>query len=206
MTQPLDRSSDTHSAGVQELSEQGVGYRKGQCAERNYALGEARLTDVLSQWWKTCAWVSPYSRGVRTDHLMALAGLGLNEAHFLGAVKRRLREIMGEGDWAWFDGREVKGKKRDTTDGRIVQNFRSFRRLCVNGGQAAYGKKLSQLGCCVDIFYIETGPKVSRRGHPDIYLRLNTHSVEPLLLHLSSVSEIPEVDRSRPSLGPSTAG
>ena len=82
---------------------------------------------------------------------------------------------------------------RDVSD-KILENLKSFRRLCLEGGMSPYGYKLKQIGCCIDMFLEEGSVKNTSGKYRDYkiwHIRLNTHSTVPLLIKIRTKRDIP---------------
>jgi hypothetical protein len=174
---------------------------------RGHSLTKDRRRFILDEWHRTRRFASPYSVGPRSDCLIALSELGLNQAWSELEVKLKLKEVMsrrvyadGQNGWDRFEKKPSRGKKPHFLEDRIYDNFKSFRRLCKNRGLHPYGKRLSQLRCSVDIFIVRK--LVGQQEHVERFLRLNTYSGSPLLVEVGDRSEIPEVDRGRLTFGP----
>lgn len=187
---------------------------------RGFALSENKVQEVLDRWNGSGVFCSPYSRGIRSDHLNALVALGVNQAWSIADILPKLREIMTarqvkrskdktiSNAWEVFtekdhdDKRLSKIRRPQPVLQRIYDNYVSFRRLGYgeNKGWSPYGRKLEQIGCCIDIFLIR-----QRHGTSTIvqkFIRLNTHSDTPLSMSLSDPSKIPPVDARKPTMGP----
>ena len=183
----------------QAVGDTAVTVKKG----RNHELSEVKLAERLRLWHKTGRFVSPYCRGVRTAHLEALVELGINQAWSDAQCMKKVKELLSavdvRGVSAW---NRWLARSPTTADGpalleRVYENYKSFRKLCLKRGDNPYGKKLQQMGCCVDFFRDAKGVR---------YIRLNQYSTEPLSMRVVSRSDIPEVDRSRGTLGPEWVG
>lgn len=202
---------------VQKSIEEGErGKRNGV---RGFSLSAAKLELLLAEWHRTGSFVSPYTRGVRTDHLMALANLGVNRAWSLDEIMPVLRRLMGEERWKKFViyKRAKRFKNPNEEPERIWDNYRSFRRLCKDHlgrvgyeGKSPYGMRLWQIGCCIDLFVVEKsvdkknhhGGGMTSDDHVERYVRLNTYSNDPLKMMVQSRKFIPAVDRRGKTLGP----
>lgn len=172
---------------------------------RGHSLSDAKIKEIIAEWKKTHIFVSPYSHGFRTDHLMALVSLGINKEWSLSEIRPVLKAIMSDElhfdvkyqtKWGRFLSREAGSSATD----RILSNYKSFRRLCLHGGNNPYGKRLIQIGCCVDLFKEPVG---NANNHAFLwYMRLNTHSTVPLLLEVLDRESIPVVDLLGNTSGP----
>jgi hypothetical protein len=168
---------------------------------RGHSITDDKVKNLLMEWHRTGRFISPYSRGPRTDHLIALAELGVNKAWSLAEILNKLQEIMSRPDHvkngvsAWSKFTSKKRQNLQPVMDRIYDNFRSFRRLCKRWGRNPYGFRLRQIGCCIDIFVDATN-----RGKK--YIRLNTFSSEPLKIVVDGREGIPEVDMRGTTLGP----
>jgi hypothetical protein len=207
---------------VQEREESDVGRRKKrgrvEGSGTGYVLSKSELRHRLSEWHRTGVFQSPYSRGVSTDFLNALARLGLNQPHANGAVRRAIEEEMsgagrrsrGMSDFDyWCEKHNPKATRLYRVEWRIHEIFRSLHRLNP-ATRAPVGLKLAQMGCCVDICWYLTPEGPGRTPGKNYFYRLNTHSSKPLLQELvvagirgdEAMLLIPPVDFSQPTLGP----
>jgi hypothetical protein len=191
---------------------------------RKHHLSSGQVASFLKQWKDTGKFISPYTKGVYTYHLLALVQLGVNEAHSINAIYKVLEKMMKTGvpgrngldDWERFLKQNKGAANGLLPKAKIWQNARQFVRF---GGQNPYGKKLSQLGCVVDRFEVNVdmgGSTIKQR-----YIRLNTYAFrgftqdeyrdaivcEPLHLdNLPSAESIPKIERRMEwTLGPHVA-
>jgi hypothetical protein len=102
---------------------------------------------------------NPYrAAGAYFGAVQSLFELGSNEFHQYSVVKAKMESIMslvidkkkGKTAWQKFSGKSAKVGAVSAKDvlGRIQHNFRVLQRL---GGLNCYGKKLADLGTCIDI-------------------------------------------------------
>jgi hypothetical protein len=179
---------------------------------RKYHLKRKQLERALAEWHATGRFRSPYVKSVLSDFLNALAGLGLNRHWEDGEVVNAMRALMnvpsrvrgGLTDWERFSKKPKRTANGKTMEGRIETMVRSLRKTNASGALFPMGRKLEQMGCCVDMFFFEEevpgehGPeKMVRR-----FYRLNTHSTRPLCMRIQAMDEVPPVNVSHKSLGP----
>ena len=133
----------------------------------------------------------------------------MNRAWTLGEIKTVLRQVMTDEEhthkktkvtkWQRFEKRPRGKRAKDVTE-RILDNFRALQRLCRKRGVNAYGYRLKQLGCCIDIFsepryeevVLRGGKKKTQRSMIK-YIRLNTYSDDPKSLRVRSRESIDQV-------------
>jgi len=181
---------------------------------RKYHLTVEKRASVLSSWRTLGVWVSPYVKSIMTDFLMSLASLGVNKPHGISCIRVAMKLRMdvldrtrgGITDWQRFDKHPKRTGCGLTMPGRIEVLARSLRKTYGSGSPHPVGRKLEQIGCCVDIFIHEfflPGEDGGKERHMTNFYRLNTHSTVPLIDRVSSPDKIRLVDKSESSLGPS---
>ena len=192
---------------------------------RKYHLKKEKVQAVLAKWHATGKFVSPYCKSITTDFLNALAALGLNEAHHSGQVATAMKKLMdlptrvrekdGLTDWEHFKKKPKRTDKGKSMPGRIETLARNLRKTAGSGSPYPEGRKLEQIGCCVDLFIREweeeqphpdkdkaaAGEMVTVKMSENFY-RLNTHSVKPKIVRIVDVKQIPPVNLSVRGLGP----
>ncbi len=193
---------------------------------RKYHLTQEKVQAKLAQWHATGKFVSPYCKSVTTDFLNALADLGLNKAHHTGRVVATMRRMMnvpdrirddGMTDWEVFEKKEKRTDNGKSLPGRLETLARNLRKTKGSGSPYPEGRKLEQIGCCVDIFIREwkeeephRDPELRAKGETEwmpkkeCFFRLNTHSTEPRIIRVVNVEDVSlhPVDRSAKTMGP----
>jgi hypothetical protein len=194
---------------------------------RKYHLTKEKVQAVLAKWHATGAFVSPFSKGVTSDFLMALAALGPNQVWHTGRVAAAMKKLMdvpermrdGITDWKRYRDREARSGKRksQTPPKRIETLARNLRKTVGSGSPYPEGRRLEQIGCCVDIFIwdherldLHSDPERAAKGEKevhdvhDVYYRLNTHSTKGSIIRLEDPSEIEKhpVNLKAKGLGP----
>jgi len=139
---------------------------------------------------------NPYrAAGAYFGAVQALVELGANEFHVYPVVKARMQAIMekvfdarkGKNAWQKFDGKSARESAVQPKDilGRIQHNFRVLQRL---GGLNCYGKKLADLGSCIDI---------KRDSNGRWYYRLNTHFDVKTMKPMFDISEFHDAQEAK---------
>jgi hypothetical protein len=189
---------------------------------RKYHLTAKELSAKLEGWHKARVFRSPYARGVLSDFLNALSDLGVNEIHSGAAVQNQMMKIMsvetenkattrvrnGVSDWDRFEDRPSKW----TMPKRIACTALSLRKTksasienCPKGKEPSIwliGRKLEQMGCCVDIVVLETPDIGDEEQPPTLHYRLNTYSSHALKMDVQRLEQFPKVNFGDPTLGP----
>lgn len=178
---------------------------------RKYHLSRRKLDAVLAKWRASGRFVSPFSKGVTTDFLTALATLGVNQVWHTGKIATAMKGLMhtsarvrdGKTDWERYRDKRSKAKKSQTLPARIETLARDLRKTLDAGSLFPEGRRLEQIGCCVDIFIwdhkelrphedpakAEAGEKQLVNVH-DTYYRLNTHSTRGKIIRIDDPSEL----------------
>lgn len=184
---------------------------------RRYHLPETKLKAKLKEWRETGVFPSPFTKSILGDMVTALAQLGANQCHPLFMVKARMKDIMsqphpnrwktrvrnGITDWERFVNKDKKTENGKDVRGRLLWAAMSLRRFAHEGSSNPVGEKLRQMGACVDVFRVGPERNVEECR---VYLRLNTHSVNPLKDFLESEAQIPPVNFDAPTMGPEAEG
>jgi hypothetical protein len=174
--------------------------RRARC----YSLSDVRVKRLLKKWKTTGVFPSPYRQGIISDQINTLAALGVNIAWPLYKVMAGLKALMsdrvmksGKTAWEEFVNTRRRGKKvenRKDEVGRVWLNFRALRKLPRRDKwNHPVGYKLRQMGSCIDLFWERGGQK---------YVRLNTHSINPISQEIANETCIPPVDTSKKTKGP----
>ncbi len=94
--------------------------------------------------------VNPYKKtGIYGTFVQALINLGTNKKHAFLDVKDAMQTIMGQ-KWQQFENKQSRNSLfAKDVNGRIMHNATTLQRV---SGNHPYGKKLQQLGMCIDIY------------------------------------------------------
>lgn len=172
---------------------------------RTYHMNEKKRKKLLEEWHTTGVFPSPFSKGIYTYLINALANLGVNKILSFPEVREEMKRIMSEVKagrvtaWEKFENRKRSdGKRMTSVRDRLMWQIKGLRKLSKTNSSFPAGEKLSQLGACIDVFFVPPvwTPSDKNRCCKDnssaVYLRLNTHSVLPLNVMVQSVEMIEE--------------
>lgn len=191
---------------------------------RKYHLTAHKVEVVLACWLSTKQFQSPYCKSITTDFLSALAVMGLNKVHHTGRVMGVMRKIMsapkrirgdGRTDWEAFDKKPKRTERGKTPPGRMETMARNLRKTRASGSPYPDGRKLEQIGCCVDIFvrqWEERQPMddPAKAGQTqivkcrEVFYRLNTHTTMAKIFPVEFMEDIDDhpVDLTKATMGP----
>ena len=117
---------------------------------KNHFLSQEKLHEFKERIYKGEI-VNPHKvGGLYWNFVQALIELGANKKHGFLDVKDKMEELMGTEKWEKFAGKEARSEIHGKdVNGRIIQNASVLQRV---NGNHPYGKKLQQLGMCIDIY------------------------------------------------------
>jgi hypothetical protein len=127
---------------------------------RKYHLTQDELKKLQEEWKTTGIFPNPFKKhGIYFNLVQALINLGINEKHPFAKVKNEIKRIMsvGDGITSWQEFENKKPRNMTTSkdvNGRIIQNAIVLQRL---SKFHPCGRKIQELGACIDIFQDTSG-------------------------------------------------
>lgn len=145
---------------------------------RRHHLLPAKVLSLRQEMTNKGRFISPYGANRLYSLIVdSLIGLGENEAHNIGAVFKKFREIASDQAtikkqmtaWDRFTNKKARNEltHRDAL-ARFCANIEVLQRL---GGNHPYGLKLAQLGACIDIL-------VDKNNKEILFVKLRTNIPE----------------------------